>query len=132
MHGDSFTQKYERNYSCRWSRHTSLLVLGIAYKPNINDICESSALDIIHLLSGKGALVTYTDPHVLTLQDDELSLDGTVFDEATLNSADCVVVATDHADFDWNIVTANAQIIVDTRSAIKNTNQPDTLISLAG
>src|SRR5258708_17997174 len=93
-------------------------VLGVAYKRNIDDVRESPALDIMHLLGRRGARVTYSDPFVATLRID----DGEVrADEALAMSAaaDCVVIVTDHADFDYEKILDASRLIVDTRNALK-------------
>jgi len=66
-----------------------ILVLGVAYKPDISDMQESPALDIIHLLQEKGTVVSYHDPHVPAFRHDEMAMTG----EVELDAADCVVVA---------------------------------------
>ncbi len=95
-----------------------VLVLGVAYKKDIDDVRESPALDIIELLRQKGADVRYHDPYVA-----EFSYNGTRFtseadlDEA-LREADCVVVATDHSVYDWGHVKRVAKCVVDTRHVV--------------
>jgi UDP-N-acetyl-D-glucosamine dehydrogenase len=98
---------------------SQILVLGAAYKPNISDVRESPALDIIHLLQDKGATVAYHDPHVPDLSHEGIPLQSVTLDVAALQAADCVVVVTDHAAIDWPAVTEYARLIVDTRNAIR-------------
>ncbi len=94
-------------------------ILGVAYKREIDDVRESPALDIILLLERRGARVTYSDPYV-----PKIRLDGhELFSEdggAMVAEADCVVVVTDHASFDYAGIAASAKLIVDTRNAFKN------------
>jgi UDP-N-acetyl-D-glucosamine dehydrogenase len=93
-------------------------ILGVAYKRNIDDVWESSALDIILLGERRGASVTYSDPFVPKLRLDNREL--TAEDPLTLASgADCVVVVTDHAGFDHAGIVRDARLIVDTRNALK-------------
>jgi UDP-N-acetyl-D-glucosamine dehydrogenase len=94
-----------------------ILVLGVAYKKNVNDMRESPALDIIHLLEEKGAYVEYHDPHIPMFRHDEMEM--TCVDDlvAALNSADCVVITTDHDAYDWNQIVESASLLVDTRHA---------------
>ena len=99
-------------------RGASVLVLGVAYKRDVEDIRESPALDIIRLLEGQGARVTYFDPHVPRFRDDghefrsvELSLD-------VVSAADCVMIVTDHTVVDYRMIKRMAKLIVDTRNAI--------------
>lgn len=95
-----------------------LLVLGVAYKKNVSDLRESPALDIIHLLQEKGALVEYHDPYVPSFAHDSMTMVGVANLESALNSADCVVVTTDHDDYDWQQILSHASIIVDSRHVI--------------
>lgn len=93
-------------------------VLGVAYKRDIDDVRESPALDVIHLLEAKGALVTYSDPYVpkLKLGDREmLSCD----EETAAGTADCAVIITDHSSFDYRRILELFPLIVDSRNALK-------------
>jgi UDP-N-acetyl-D-glucosamine dehydrogenase len=93
-------------------------ILGAAYKRNIDDVRESPALDIILLLERRGARVTYSDPFVpaLKLDGHELKAEDPLRMAA---AADCVVVVTDHASFDYAAIVKSASLIVDTRNALK-------------
>lgn len=92
-----------------------ILVLGVAYKKDISDMRESPALDIIHLLQEKGAVVTYHDPHVPAFDHDGMAMTGETDLDAALDAADCVVVATDHSVYDWTEIGRRARVVVDTR-----------------
>jgi UDP-N-acetyl-D-glucosamine dehydrogenase len=94
-------------------------ILGVAYKRDIDDVRESPALDIILLLQRQGAHVTYSDPHVPSIKLDgrELRSEDAI---AMAGEADCVVVVTDHAAFDYPAIAQRATLIVDTRNALKN------------
>jgi len=94
-----------------------VLLLGVAYKPNVGDIRESPALDLIELLQGKGVEVTYNDPHVAQIELAGNVLDSVTLDEEALKTADCVVITTDHSTYDWQWVVDNSQLIIDTRNA---------------
>jgi UDP-N-acetyl-D-glucosamine dehydrogenase len=94
---------------------SQILVLGVAYKRDISDMRESPALDIIHLLREKGAIVNYHDPHVPTFSHDGMAMTSITDLHAALDGADCVVITTDHALYDWNLVRQSAQLLVDTR-----------------
>ena len=93
-------------------------ILGMAYKKDIDDVRESPALDILHLLKQRGAKMTYSDPFV-----PKIHLEGAdIFSEdanAMAKVADCVVITTDHSNFNYAEVLANAKLIVDTRNALK-------------
>jgi UDP-N-acetyl-D-glucosamine dehydrogenase len=83
-------------------------ILGVAYKRDIDDVRESPALDIIHLLGQHGALVSYSDPFVPKLSTDGISLEAVTV-EAGTREADCVVIVTDHKAFDYtNVVNRRA------------------------
>jgi UDP-N-acetyl-D-glucosamine dehydrogenase len=94
-----------------------VLVLGVAYKPNVGDLRESPALDIIHLLQEKGADVRYHDPYVPQFRHDGVIMTSVDDLGAALQAADCTVVVTDHSAYEWEVVRAQAQLIVDTRNA---------------
>ena len=98
---------------------SQVLVLGVAYKKDVTDVRESPALDILHLLSAKGAQVRYHDPFVPKLRIDELQLTSEHNLEAALHSADCVVVVTDHSSYDWQQVRVLAALVVDTRAVLR-------------
>src|SRR5580700_6984260 len=98
-------------------------ILGVAYKRDIDDVRESPALDIIHLLERRGARVTYSDPFVpsIRLEGRELRAEDA---SAMASEADCVVIVTDHAKFDYPSIVKNARLIVDTRNALKKYPSP--------
>ncbi len=98
---------------------SALLVLGVAYKKNVSDVRESPALDIIHLLQEKGAHVSYHDPFVPDFFHEGLEMTGVVDLDAALASADCVVIATDHANYNWDNIRDQARLLVDTRRAVR-------------
>ena len=101
-----------------------ILVLGVAYKKNISDVRESPALDIIHLLSEKGAQVSYHDPHVPAFHHEGMEMASVTDLDAALTASDCVVIATDHAAYDWARIGERAQLIVDTRRAVRPVPAP--------
>jgi UDP-N-acetyl-D-glucosamine dehydrogenase len=92
-----------------------VLVLGVSYKKDIDDVRESPAIDIIELLMAKGARVTYHDPHVPRLKAEGLEMDCVSDLEVALSSSDCVMVVTDHSAYHWSRVKALSKLIVDTR-----------------
>ncbi|MBL8231893.1 MAG: nucleotide sugar dehydrogenase [Bryobacterales bacterium] len=93
-------------------------VAGAAYKRDIDDVRESPALDIIHLLSKKGAHVTYSDPFVPKIQVEGHDMERTGILEAA-ESSDCVVIVTDHSGVDYAQLVGKAKLIVDSRNALK-------------
>jgi UDP-N-acetyl-D-glucosamine dehydrogenase len=102
---------------------SSVLVLGIAYKRDIDDIRESPSLDVMAVLTQKGARVRYSDPHVPVLRASEwqgaAELHSEPLTAAVLAQTDCVVVLTDHRDVDYGLVQRSASVVVDTRNAIE-------------
>jgi UDP-N-acetyl-D-glucosamine dehydrogenase len=98
---------------------SAILVLGVAYKRDIDDVRESPALDLIKLLCDKGAQVTWHDPHVTELKGLESIARAPAVTAETLAQADCVVVATDHSAYDWDAVVKNARLVVDSRNATR-------------
>ena len=97
---------------------SKILVLGIAYKKDIDDLRESPALDVIELLQQKGAQVSYHDPYCPTVKIGEHELQSVTFDK--LDGYDCVVVITDHSSVDYRQVAAKAKVVIDTRNAMKH------------
>ncbi len=109
-------------------RGSRILVLGVAYKPDVSDVRESPALDVIHLLQTRGAEVSYHDPFVPDLTADGVALRTIELSDAALESADCVVIITHHRVYDWARVAAHSRLIVDTRNAI--TQRLDKVVGL--
>jgi UDP-N-acetyl-D-glucosamine dehydrogenase len=98
---------------------SQILVLGVAYKPNVGDVRESPALDVIHLLEERGAVIQYCDPFVADLSQEGFALQSVTLTPAVLAEADCVVIVTNHADFDYGCIAAYAPLVVDTRNALQ-------------
>jgi UDP-N-acetyl-D-glucosamine dehydrogenase len=96
-----------------------VLILGIAYKKNIDDIRESPSIELIRLLREKGGIVLYSDPYVPAVHSPDqfpsLSMRAVPCDAKTLAAQDCIVIATDHDSFDYELVRSQAALIVDTR-----------------
>ncbi|HMA45093.1 MAG TPA: nucleotide sugar dehydrogenase [Gemmatimonadales bacterium] len=99
-------------------RRSKVLVVGVAYKKDIDDIRESPALDVIRLLEQRGAVVSYHDPHVARLHEDGVDLTSVPFTADTLRAADCVVIVTDHSSIDYGLIAREAKLVVDTRHAL--------------
>jgi UDP-N-acetyl-D-glucosamine dehydrogenase len=92
-------------------------LFGVAYKKNVGDVRESPALDIMELLTRRGALVSYTDPYVRDLAHSGRLLVSVPFDRAVVDSIDCALIATDHDSFDYARIAA-MPLVVDTRNAL--------------
>jgi UDP-N-acetyl-D-glucosamine dehydrogenase len=106
----------ERERSLKGSR---ILLLGVAYKPNISDMRESPALPLVEILQRKGAVVSFHDPHVPVLRlDSGHTMMSVTLDADTLQIADCVIVLTHHVDADYEFVAEHARLVFDTRRAL--------------
>ena len=100
-------------------RGASILVLGVTYKADVNDVRESPALEIIDLLAHRGAQVTYADPFTPQLALDGLKLSAVEPSAEALSAADCVLILTSHSSFDYAEIASRASLVVDTRNAMK-------------
>jgi UDP-N-acetyl-D-glucosamine dehydrogenase len=98
-----------------------ILVLGVAYKRDIDDIRESPALDVIRLLEELGADVVFHDPFITTFREDGHERHGVVLTDEELVRADAVVIVTDHSTVDYQRVVDRAELVVDTRNATGRT-----------
>lgn len=104
-------------------RGSKILVLGVAYKKNVEDMRETPAAEIIERLARSGAEVCYHDPHVPhfpTMRRHRIELDSEPFSAELLSTSDCVVVVTDHDQIDWESVAEHAPLIVDTRNRLSS------------
>ena len=112
-------------------RGVGVLILGVAYKANIDDVRESPAIHIIELLRQKGADVVYNDPHVPTLPLESGEVMSSVeLREQGLAQADCVVLVTDHAEYDGAWIVRNARLVVDTRNALAGYKGPARVVGI--
>ncbi len=96
---------------------SKILVLGVAYKPDTNDLRESPALEVIRLLQDKGSEVFFHDPFISEV--DIPGLQSTELNERMLNWADCVVITTGHSTYDYRWIVDESKLIVDTRNATR-------------
>jgi UDP-N-acetyl-D-glucosamine dehydrogenase len=97
---------------------SKVLILGMAYKKDIDDVRESPALDVIRLLEEKGAEVRFHDPFVAEIREEGIRREGVALTDEELAAADCVVITTDHTVIDYERVVRTASLVVDTRNAI--------------
>ena len=100
-------------------RGSSVLVLGVTYKPDVNDIRESPALEILEMLERKGAHVSYADPFTPQLTLGSVKLSAVEPSPEAIGEADCVLILTNHTSFDYAIIADRATLVVDTRNALK-------------
>jgi UDP-N-acetyl-D-glucosamine dehydrogenase len=92
----------------------------MAYKPNVGDVRESPALDILELLTRQGGVVSYTDPYVPALAHGGDTLRSVSEQDALAQGADCYVICTNHDAFDYDTIVKRASLIVDTRNALRS------------
>ena len=112
-------------------RGSRILLLGIAYKKNVDDIRESPAAEIIDLLNGSGAQVVYHDPHVTDfpeMRHHNINMTSMPLTKEEISKADAVVIVTDHDQVDYDLVGQHAKLIVDTRNAMERVEDPSALI----
>ena len=119
-------------------RGSHVLVLGIAYKKDIDDLRESPGLEVIRLLQEKGARVTYHDPYCPSIEDDghtpirDLPMHSVPLTPDALAQSDCVVVITDHTAVDYAEVARSAPLVVDTRGVLRRFAGPARVVGLGG
>ena len=104
-------------------------LVGVAYKQDVNDMRESPALDVLELLSKRGAVLSYSDPFVPQLKLDDLCLTSVDLSTAIEQAPDCAVICTDHRVFDYDALVQSGTLVVDTRNALKH-HQADTIFRL--
>ena len=97
---------------------SNILILGAAYKPDIDDIRESPALDVIHLLEQKGAKVNYHDPYVQRIDHEDWEMESIKDLDKGLTESDCIVIVTNHKVYDYPEILEKSNLIVDTRNAL--------------
>ncbi len=88
---------------------SKILILGVAYKPNVSDVRESPALDVLHLLQEIGADIQYHDPYVPNLLHEGIPQKSIQLTASALQEVDCLVVITDHSTYDWPWIAEQAQ-----------------------
>ncbi|MFG0249662.1 MAG: nucleotide sugar dehydrogenase [Phycisphaeraceae bacterium JB051] len=101
---------------------SKILVLGLAYKPNVDDIRESPSFEIIEKLQELGGDVYYNDPHVPAthkMREYDLQMESVELTTDTLKQYDCVVIATNHEAYDWQMIADNAKLVIDSRGALR-------------
>ncbi|MGE5820210.1 MAG: nucleotide sugar dehydrogenase, partial [Deltaproteobacteria bacterium] len=108
------------NRASRSIRGSRVLILGVAYKKNVSDCRESPALDVMRMLSDKGALLSYNDPFVPTVRLNGQVLASTDLSAAEIESQDCVIILTDHSAYDFRSIVKSARLVIDTRNATKD------------
>lgn len=96
---------------------SSVLIVGVAYKPDVSDVRESPAYDAIGLLEEQDAEIIYHDPHVPSFEVEGKEYESLPLTTERLNTADCVLILTDHAEIDFDRIVAESSLVFDTRNA---------------
>ena len=113
----------ELNNEGKCLRGANILLLGMAYKPDVDDLRESPSLRLVELLRTQGAQVSYNDPHIPQLHPTrhyDYGMCSLELTRETLAEADCVVVVTNHRSYDWDFIAEHARLILDTRNATRD------------
>ncbi len=107
---------------------SKILVMGVAYKPDVGDVRESPALDLIHLLMTRGAEVSIHDPHVTSIEVNGKTLHNKAFSPALLKSMDAVIVTTGHSAFNAKEIAKHSPLLIDTRNITKGITSPNVIL----
>jgi UDP-N-acetyl-D-glucosamine dehydrogenase len=101
-------------------RGSKVLILGVAYKKNVSDCRESPALDVMRMLIEKGAILSYNDPFVPSLRMNGNTLQSIDLTPTNIQTQDCIIILTDHSNYDFRRIIAASKLLVDTRNATKD------------
>ena len=110
------------NDSGKAARDARVLVVGLAYKPDVDDTRESPSYELIERLREMGALVDYHDPHVPVaepVRKHDLGMRSVDLDAESIRSYDCVLISTNHSTVDYAMIASEARLVVDTRDAMR-------------
>jgi len=105
---------------------SNILILGLAYKKNVDDLRESPSLELINRLMDLGVNVEYNDPYINSIPETrkyQFQLKSVIVNEKTINSYDLVLLATDHDSFDYDLIESQARLIVDTRGRFNKSDR---------
>jgi len=112
-------------------RGSKIMILGVAYKKNVSDCRESPALDVMRLLSQKGAVLSYNDPFVPSMRLNGEALRSVELSPESIANQDCLIILTDHSIYDFRAIIASAKLVIDTRNATKGFDEfKDRIIKL--
>jgi len=100
-------------------KNSRIFILGVAYKKDVNDLRESSAIPVIEEILRKGGKVTYNDPYINTIQENGLNLKSVKLTEKVLNHADCTLILTDHSVYDYPWIVKHSKLIFDTKNGTR-------------
>jgi len=125
---DSVAEALNRRRRCL--NGSRVLALGVAYKRGVGDIRESPALEVLSMLRERGAAVAYADPYVPSVEIEGSILKAVEASSQELAAADCVVILTDHPDFDYRRIVDTAPLVIDTRGATWGMAVDDHVVAL--
>jgi UDP-N-acetyl-D-glucosamine dehydrogenase len=114
-----------------------VLILGVSYKRDIDDLRETPAFEVMRLLQEHGAIITYHDPHCPAILDDghtplqQLPMFSIPLTDEALAEADCVLIITDHTCTDYPQVARSARLVVDTRGVMRGIESPARVVGLS-
>ena len=117
------------NSQGRSLKDSSILVLGAAYKKDVEDVRESPSVKLMQILQKKGAVLSYNDPYISDIEIDQSTLISTELTDSVLSSVDCVVIAADHSCYDYKHIVDKASLVFDARGATKGL-QGDNIVRL--
>ncbi|MCK4573275.1 MAG: UDP-N-acetyl-D-glucosamine dehydrogenase, partial [candidate division Zixibacteria bacterium] len=126
-------QRITRMLNSRFAKalnKTKILVLGVAYKRDIQDLRESPALDVIKLLEDKGAKVSYNDPFVPKFEWNKTRYKSNRLTKDLIKKMDMVVILTDHTQYDYDMIVQNAKAVFDSRNATRSVRKNRSKIEL--
>lgn len=109
-------------------KNSAIFLLGAAYKPDVDDCRESPAIELMEQLQERGAKISYNDPHVPVLpalRGHSIRMESTPITAEFLQLQDCVIIATDHRAYDWEVVVRHAALVIDTRGALRRLKNLD-------
>jgi UDP-N-acetyl-D-glucosamine dehydrogenase len=109
-------------------KKAKILVVGVTYKKDIKDLRKSPPLDIIYTLQKRNVSVSYFDPIIPYLKLDRINMKSIEFKKDTIDEFDCVVIATDHSNVDYDFLLRNARLIFDTRNVYKNISDKKVIL----
>jgi len=105
-----------------------ILILGLAYKPNVSDIRESPSIDIMKLLDQENIKFSYNDPMVRSIEIEGQIYKSQNIESELLKNTDLAIISTDHSIYDWEYITDNSNYIFDTRNALRNIKKSKAII----
>jgi len=121
---------YALNQEGKAMRGAKIAILGVAYKKDIDDVRESPVLDIIEMLDKEGADITVCDPHVKSFRSCNTVIEPVELTKEIVETADLVIITTNHTAFDYNLIGEHSQLVFDTRNALKEYPKPEKYIKL--